>query len=227
MTEELATLKTDGDVSIITLDDGKANVFSLTMSQRLENLLDEVPEDKGALLLIGKPGMFSAGFDLKVMSSGDGAAVQEMVKSGFKLLRRIYSFPRPVVAACSGHGIALGAFILLCSDYRIGAEGKFLIGANEIRNNMSIPKPILEIAKSRLSKTHWHRAILNAEMYGPSEAISPGYLDELVAPEKLKERALEKATDLATLGHPVYQMTKQLDQVEILKRIDSGIDSMP
>ena len=64
-------------------------------------------------------------------------------------------------------------------------------------------------------------------MYGPSEAISPGYLDELVAPEKLKERALEKATDLATLGHPVYQMTKQLDQVEILKRIDSGIDSMP
>ena len=82
MTEKLATLKTDGDVSIITLDDGKANVFSLTMSQRIENLLDEVPEDKGALLLIGKPGMFSAGFDLKVMSSGDGAAVQEMVYHG-------------------------------------------------------------------------------------------------------------------------------------------------
>jgi len=96
---------------MITFDDGKANVFSLAMSQTIEKLLDEVSEDKGALLLIGRPGMFSAGFDLKVMSSGDGEAVQEMVKGGFKLLRRIYSFPRPVVAACSGHGIALGAFV--------------------------------------------------------------------------------------------------------------------
>ena len=227
MTEELATLKTEGDVSMITFDDGKANVFSLAMSQTIEKLLDEVSDDKGALLLIGRPGMFSAGFDLKVMSSGDGEAVQEMVKGGFKLLRRIYSFPRPVVAACSGHGIALGAFILLCSDYRIGAEGEFIIGANEIRNNMSIPEPILEIAKSRLTKTHWYRAILNAEMYPMSEAIAPGYLDELVKPEKLKEIALGRATDLATLGHPVYQITKELDQEEILKRIDSGINSMP
>ena len=90
MTEELATLKTEGDVSMITFDDGKANVFSLAMSQTIEKLLDEVSEDKGALLLIGRPGMFSAGFDLKVMSSGDGEAVQEMVKGGFKLLRLIY-----------------------------------------------------------------------------------------------------------------------------------------
>jgi len=226
MSEDLATLRTKEDISIIALDDGKANVFSLAMTEKIEGLLDQVSQDKGALLITGKPGMFSAGFDLKVMSSGDGEAIQKMVKSGFKLLRRIYSFPRPVVAACSGHGIALGAFILLCSDYRIGVEGDFLIGANEIRNNMSIPEPILQIAKSRLSKAHWNRAILNAEMYSPSEAIAPGYLDELVNPQELNKIALERATDLATLGHPVYKMTKELDQEEVLERIDLGIDSM-
>ena len=224
---ELATIEIEGNVSVIKLDDGKANVFSPAMIEQLNGLLDQVHEDKGSLLITGKPGMFSAGFDLKVMSSGDGKAIQEMVKQGFKLLRRVYSFPRPVVAACSGHGIALGAFILLCSDYRVGVEGEFMIGANEIRNNMNIPAPILEIAKSRISKKHWYRAILNAEMYPSSKAITPGYLDEVVKSEDLMKIALEKATDLATLDHPVYKLTKKLDQSEILKRIDSGIDSLP
>ena len=66
MTDQLATLTTDEDVSIITLDDGKANVFSTQMSETLNSLLDQVPEDKGSLLITGKPGLFSAGFDLLV-----------------------------------------------------------------------------------------------------------------------------------------------------------------
>ena len=226
MTNELVKLNIDGDVSIITLDDGKANVFSPLMTEAIESLLDQVPQDKGALLITGRSGIFSGGFDLKIMSSGDMEEIKRMVKVGFSLLTRIYSFPRPVVCACTGHAIALGAFLLLCGDYRLGAEGDFMIGANEVRNNMSVPEPILELSRTRINKTHWFRAILNAEMYAPNKAISAGYLDETIDPEKLMDLALKKASDLATLDHPVYQITKELDQAKALNRIKSSINKM-
>ena len=223
MTDQIATLTTEGDVSIITLNDGKANVFSPEMSSTVSNLLDQVPGDKGSLVITGRPGIFSAGFDLKIISSGDADAVAAMVKAGFTLLARIYNFPRPVIAACSGHGVALGAFLLCCADYRIGAKGQFIVQANETRNNMSIPAPILEISKSRIAKTHWYRAILNAEAYPVENAIEPGYLDEVTDAENLMNRAMEVANDLATLGHPHYKITKDLDQKETLKRIRDAI----
>ena len=223
MTDQIATLTTEGDVSIITLNDGKANVFSPEMSSTVSNLLDQVPGDKGSLVITGRPGIFSAGFDLKIISSGNADAVAAMVKAGFTLLARIYNFPRPVIAACSGHGVALGAFLLCCADYRLGAKGQFIVQANETRNNMSIPTPILEISKSRISKTHWYRAILNAEAYPVEKAIEPGYLDEVTEPDNLMIRAMEVANDLATLGHPHYKLTKDLDQKETLKRIHDAI----
>tara|TARA_B110000116_G_scaffold72282_1_gene62641 strand:- start:281 stop:970 length:690 start_codon:yes stop_codon:yes gene_type:complete len=224
MTDQLATLTSEGDVSIITLNDGKANVFSPEMSKTISSLLDEVPDDKGSLVITGRPGIFSAGFDLKIISSGDASAVSSMIKTGFTLLARVYNFPRPVIAACSGHGVALGAFLLCCADYRIGANGQFIVQANETRNNMSIPTPILEISKTRISKTHWYRAILNAEAYPIEKAIEPGYLDEVVEAESLMTRAMEVANDLATLGHPHYKITKDLDQKDTLKRIHDAID---
>ena len=224
MTDQLATLTKEGDVSIITLDDGKANVFSNAMISTIDQLLDEVPNDKGALLITGRQGLLSGGFDLKTMTGGEAKDIIEMTVNGFKLLARIYGFSRPVVVASSGHAIALGAFLLCCADYRVGAKGKYLVQANEHRNNMSIPIPILEISKSRISKRHWHRAILNAEAYPIDQSVEAGYLDEVVDEGDLMKRAMEVATDLATLGHPHYQMTKDLDQKDILERINAGIE---
>ena len=219
------TLRSDGDVSIIQMDDGKVNVFSPDMIKNFSEILDQVPTDKGSVLIAGREGMFSAGFDLKVMmSSPENAA--HMVKSGFNLLLKIFTFPRPIVAACSGHAIALGAFLLCSCDHRIGIKGDFKIGANELRNNMIIPTPILELAKFKLTKPHKQRALLNAEMYSIEDAIAPGYLDEVTEHEKLMELALAKAKDLATLAHPQYQQTKKLDQEDVAAKISAGIDTL-
>ena len=219
------TLKTEGDVSIIQMDDGKVNVFSPDMIQNFNDILDQVPTDKGAMLIAGREGMFSAGFDLKVMmSSPENAAA--MVKSGFELLMRVFTFPRPVVAACSGHAIALGAFLLCCCDHRIGCKGDFKIGANELRNNMIVPTPILELAKFRLIKSHKQRALLNAEMYSIEDAVAPGYLDEVADQDKLFDLAMAKAKDLATLAHPQYLQTKKLDQEDVAAKIYSGIETL-
>ena len=221
----VVTLKTEGDVSIIQMDDGKVNVFSPDMIQNFNDILDQVPTDKGAMLIAGREGMFSAGFDLKVMmSSPENAAA--MVKSGFELLMRVFTFPRPVVAACSGHAIALGAFLLCSCDHRIGCKGDFKIGANELRNNMIVPTPILELAKFRLIKSHKHRALLNAEMYSIEDAVAPGYLDEVADQDKLFDLAMAKAKDLATLAHPQYLQTKKLDQEDVAAKIYSGIETL-
>ena len=75
MPEPIATLEKQGDVSIITMDDGKANVFSYEMSSRLNDLLDQVPTDGGSLVIAGKAGVMSGGFDLNVINGGDAAKV--------------------------------------------------------------------------------------------------------------------------------------------------------
>ena len=224
MTDKLATLSLDEDVSIITLDDGKANVFSPSMIAAVNKCLDDVPTEKGALVITGRTGMFSAGFDLKIISAGDMNATKEMSLNGFKLLSRIFSFPRPVLAACSGHGIALGTFLLCCCDYRIGVKGEFLVGANEMRTNMVIPVPILELIKFRVAQSHKYRAVLGAEMYSIENAIEVGIIDEIVNADDLMSTALTKAKDLATLGHPSYTLTKELYIQEPLKKINDAIN---
>lgn len=226
MSDKLATLKKEENISVITLDDGKANVFSTKMSTDINECLDEVSKEDGCIVLTGREGMFSAGFDLKTLQGGDMDQIQEMTTTGFKLLSRIFSFPRPVIAACSGHGIALGTFLLCCCDYRIGIKGDFMLGANEMRTNMVIPPPILELIKFRVAQSHKYRAVLGAEMYTFENAKEAGLIDEVVDSNILMETAFNKAKDLATMGHPSYSMTKQLYIAEPLKKINDGIDEL-
>ena len=226
MSEKLATLKKEGNISTIIIDDGKANVFSAQMSRDINECLDEVATEEGCLIITGREGMFSAGLDLKTIQSGDIELIQEMSINAFKLLARIFSFPRPVIAACSGHGIALGTFLLCCCDYRIGVKGDFMIGANEMRTNMVIPDPILELIKFRVSQSHKYRAVLGAEMYSLDKAIEAGLMDEIVPAETLMNAANEKAKDLSTMGHPSYSMTKELFIADPLKKINEAIDGL-
>ena len=226
MTEKLATLTNKDNISIITLDDGKANVFCLPMIEDINKCLDKVPSDKGALIITGREGIFSGGFDLKIISSGDMKAIHNMTSSGFRLLSRILSFPRPVIAACTGHAIALGTFLLCCCDFRIGAKGDFMVGANEMRTNMVIPVPILELIRFRVSQRHKYRAILGAEMYSIEKAVDAGLMDQSVEQEKLMETAFLKAEDLASMGHPSYSLTKELFINDVATKINNALDEV-
>tara|TARA_Y100000996_G_C22410493_1_gene597027 strand:+ start:47 stop:742 length:696 start_codon:yes stop_codon:yes gene_type:complete len=226
MSEKIATLKKEDNISTITLDDGKANVFSSEMSKQVNACLDQVETESGCLIITGKEGMFSAGLDLKTIQGGDIEKIQEMSVSAFKLLARIFSFPRPVIAACSGHGIALGTFLLCCCDYRIGVKGDFMLGANEMRTNMVIPTPILELIKFRVNDSHKYRAVLGAEMYSLTDAQDAGLIDEVVNQDELISVAIEKAKDLATMGHPSYSLTKELFIAEPMSKINEAMKDL-
>ena len=223
MSEKIATIKKEDDISIITLDDGKANVFSPEMSNQLNACLDQVDTESGCLIITGREGMFSAGLDLKTIQSGDVDRIVEMSSRAFKLLARIFSFPRPVIAACSGHGIALGTFLICCCDYRIGIKGDFMLGANEMRTNMVIPTPILELIKFRVNDSHKYRAVLGAEMYNFNQAQEAGLIDDVVEIDNLMTAAKDKAKDLATMGHPSYTMTKDLFIAEPMAKISEAL----
>ena len=99
-----------------------------------------------------------------------------------------------------------------------------MVQANEVRNNMDIPVPIMEIAASRVDKQHIYRALFHADPYKMSDAVSAGWIDEVVSsPENLMTRAMEKAEDLATLGHPMYQKTKEVFQQDIVEKIQANL----
>ena len=224
MADPIATLSKDSDISIIKLDDGKANVFSYDMLSQVNELLAKVPRDSGALVITGREGLFSGGFDLKTFATGDMEKITKMVQLGYRLLLELFSFDRPIVAAVSGHSIALGLFVTCSADYRIAIDGKYVCQANEVRNNMDIPTQIMEILKARVNKKYFYPAVYHSDAYSVQESIEVGFIDEVVSEDQFMERAMEKAKELATLPHPFYANTKKTAQEDVRQKIADAIE---
>ena len=188
----LTTDLSDG-VRTITLDDGRVNAFSVPMLEALHSALDEAEEEGSIVVLRGREGIFSAGFDLKSIAE----RTDEMLGLGARLAERLFSFPRPVISACTGHGIAMGGFVLLASDLRIGTAGDFNIGLNEVVIGLTIPRFGIALAGHRLSR-RWHdRATLTGELFSPEDALAAGFLDRLVEPGAEFEAAVSGAVAAA------------------------------
>ena len=224
MTDSIATFSKESDISIIKLDDGKANAFSFDMLSQVNELLAQVPRDTGALVITGRSGLFSGGFDLKTMATGDMEKITKMVQMGYRLLLELYSFDRPIIAAVSGHSIALGLFVTCSADYRIAIDGEYICQANEVRNNMDIPTPIMEILKARVNKNYFYPAVYHSDAYSMQESIAVGFIDEVVPHTEFMNRVMEKAKELASLPHPFYANTKKSAQEDVRKKISNAID---
>ncbi len=200
------TVTTEGVVSIIQMDDGKANALSPSLMAEVTAALDEAEAnpDICAAVLAGRDGRFSAGFDLNIMRSGDFAAIVNLVADGGALVRRIYGGGIPVVAACTGHALAGGALLLLGCDVRVGADIDAKVGLNEVAIGMVLPGWAMTLAEARLSRRHGQRAIVNARVTAPSAAVDVGFLDEVVPADDLMERAVAEAAAMATLEPAAY-----------------------
>jgi enoyl-CoA hydratase len=224
MTAEIATLSQENNVSIIRLDDGKANAFSHEMLTRFNELLAEVPRDSGSLIITGREGLFSGGFDLKTLATGDMEKIRKMVILGYKTLLDLYGFDRPLIAAVSGHSIALGLFVTCCADYRIAIDGQYICQANEVRNNMDIPTQIMEILKARVNKNYFYPAVYHSDAYSMKDSIAVGYIDEVVSEDNFMERVMQKAEELSSLPHPFYANTKHFAQGDVIQKITDAIE---
>jgi enoyl-CoA hydratase len=198
----------DGKVATITMDDGKVNSISLEKLKDLHAALDQAEKERAVVLLTGRDQRFSAGFDLAQLKQG-GALATQMVVGGFELAERMLAFPTPIVVACNGHALAMGAFLLLAADLRIGAQGAFKIGANEVAIGMPVPAAAVELCRLRLAPTHFVRSVLTAEIYGPEQAVAAGFLDRVVPPAELAASARSAAEAFGALDMAAYAATKK------------------
>ena len=220
---ELVSYQLHDSIAVVTLDDGKVNVLSRQMLRDIDGALDRAVDDGATVVLTGRPGVFSAGLDLRVLRAG-GEEALALLRAGFELAARVLSFPEPVVIACTGHTIAMGAFLLLSGDYRIGAAGPYKITANEVAIGFTMPRPAVEICRQRLAPANFNRAVVNAEVYPPDAAAVAGFLDRVVGEAQLADAARDVAQQLRALDRDVHTATKLRARDKALAAVRTAID---
>ncbi|MDT5162897.1 MAG: enoyl-CoA hydratase [Mycobacterium sp.] len=215
-------------VATITLDDGKVNVLGPDMQSSINEALDRAEKDSAkAVVITGNQRVFSGGFDLAVFQSGDAKAALGMLAGGFELSVRCLTFPVPVIMAATGPAIAMGSFLLLSGDHRVG-QPKSRCQAIEVAIGMTIPISAIEIMRQRLTPAAFERGCSLAATFAGDEALAAGWLDEIVEADRVLARAQEVAAQAASTLHAgAHLATKLKARESALKAIQAGIDGLP
>jgi enoyl-CoA hydratase len=219
---ELISYHLEDGIATLTLSNGKVNAISPDVIAAFNAALDRAVTDRAVVIITGQPGILSGGYDLKVMTAGPREAVA-LVTAGSTLARRLLSHPFPVIVACPGHAVAKGAFLLLSADYRIGVDGAFSIGLNEVQIGMTMHHAGIEIARDRLNKVALQRSVVNGEMFNPQGAVAAGFLDVVVSPEELQGAALAAARQLKKINMTAHKNTKLKVRKALLEALDNAI----
>lgn len=220
---ELVSYENENKIATITLHNGKVNAISHELIAEFNAALDQAEADKSVVILTSRSGLLSGGYDLKQMSASMEAAMA-LVTEGSTLSHRMMSFPFPIIAACPGHAVAKGAFLLLSSDYRIGVEGDFKIGLNETAIGMTMHHAGIDIARERLSPNYFTRSVMGAEMFKPEEAVTAGFLDKVVPAEQLMPAAQVVAEYMKTLQLKAFAGTKVKARTAFLEKLQQSIE---
>lgn len=221
--DEKVTYSLSDGIARIAIDDGKRNAMSPDVLAQLHRAFEQAEGEARAVTLVGRPGVFSAGFDLQVFARRDPAEIHDMVRLGAELALRLLSFPLPVVVGCSGHAYPMGAFLMLASDFSIGVDGPFLIGLNEVAIGLAIPRFAVELSRAMLTPPYFNR-IITGQMLDPGEAWDAGFLGALVEPEALDAAVEAKARELAALDPSSYRQTKSRVRGPAAAAIRQAID---
>jgi len=218
----LVTYRRDEHAVRLDMDDGKLNVLSTPMLTELHEAFERASAEGVPVVLRGREGVMSAGFDLKVLRGG-GTEAAELLQAGFTLTQKMLSFPTPVVVACSGHAIAMGLFIVLSGDYRIGASGPFRLTANEVAIGMTLPRTPVEVCRHRLVPGYFDRVIILAEVFSPDAAVPAGILDRVVPPAEMDSAVSAVLSALATLDMEAHRATKLRARAGLLRAIEEAL----
>lgn len=210
-------------IATLTLDNGKVNAISHEVIDAFNKALDQAEQDRAVVIVTSaRAGLFSGGYDLKIMTASPESA-RELVAKGSTLARRMLAHPFPIISACTGHAVAKGAFILLSSDYRIGTEGPFSIGLNEVQIGMTMHHVGIELAKDRLRKAYFQRSVINGEMFDPQGALEAGFIDKIVPADQLMSTARATAEQLKKINMTAHRNTKLKVRKELLETLDRSI----
>lgn len=221
----MITYALEGKIAVLTMNDGKRNVVNPAFAQSMNDALDRAEADNaGAVVLVGREGVFSAGFDLKGFQQGPEIAF-EQVRIGFEMLVRLFAFPRPLIGACTGHGIGMGAFLLMACDHRVAVDGDYKYSMPESRLGMELSDLLVAIAKSRISPQYLTRMAILSEDFDPKMACEAGLLDEFASDEILVSRAIEIAIGLSSMPN-VFGSNKRQVRKDALAQMRAYLDTL-
>ena len=208
------------EIASLIIDDGKANALSAAVIAEINDGLDRAAREARVLVIRGREGVFSGGFDLKVIRGNDEDLKANMRQAGMKLLKRLYLSHQPIIFAVTGHAVAMGALLILAGDWRVGVFGEFRIGLNETSIGLPLPVAGLELARDRLEPKALQRATINAEQFSPENAAAIGYLDQVVEMFDFDSAVMEAATRMAELDSGAFAETKRRVRQATIIRIE-------
>ena len=222
MTTESVHYSLQDHVATIRIDDGKRNALSPQVLREIYQALDRAESDRAIAILTGRESVFSAGFDLHVMKRG-GVNALRMLRAGYALTARVMAYPYPVIAACNGHALAMGVFLMLSADYVIGSRGDFKIAANEVAIGLTMPRVAAAMLRHRLNPAAFQRAVNLSEYFDVESALSVGFFDELVDPVDLIPSAEARAEKLRELDQRAHAASKRRIRAALIRRIRFSI----
>jgi enoyl-CoA hydratase len=205
-------------VATIRIDDGKRNALSPQVLHDINKALDRAESDRAVVIMTGREAVFSAGFDLKVMQRG-GSNALGMLRAGYALTARVMAYPYPVIAACNGHSLAMGVFLMLSADYVIGSRGDFKVSANEVAIGLTMPRVAAAVLRHRLNPGAFQRAVTLSEYFDVESALRAGFFDELVEPADLLPRAEACASEFMGLDPYAHTASKRRIRAATIRKI--------
>ncbi len=211
-------LETHGEIAVLRLDTGKANAINPAMLAALDAGIDAF--DAKALVITGVKNAFCAGLDLPTLFAFDRAEIRAHMENFERVLLRVFTCPRPVVAALNGHAIAGGCVLAMQADYRVLAEEEhFRMGLNETALAVGLPALVIETLRCLLPPTSFLQGALTGALHGPEEALMLGFVEELAPQAAVEDRALAQAERLAEVPAPAYAQVKRDLRAPAVERI--------
>ncbi|MCH8059193.1 MAG: crotonase/enoyl-CoA hydratase family protein [Proteobacteria bacterium] len=222
MPTESVQYRLQGRVATLRIDDGKRNALTPQILREIYRALDQAESDRAIVIISGRESVFSAGFDLNVMKRG-GIDALRMLRAGYALPARVLAYPYPVIAACNGHALAMGVFLMLSADYVIGSRGDFKIAANEVAIGLTMPRVAAAMLRHRLNPAAFQRAVTLSEYFDVEAARTAGFFDEVVDPGELIPRAEAHAESLQALDPRAHTTSKRRIRAALIRRIRYSI----
>lgn len=210
-------------IATVTLNRGKSNALNFALIAELDEMFENILKDDtlAGVILTGNAPFFSAGLDLIELYDYDEKRVKDFWILFLKFVKNLVGFKKPLVAAVSGHAPAGGCVMALAADYRIMADGPFIIGLNEVPVGIIVPNSIFKLYAFWLGQAQASRNLLSGRLYKPQEAFADGLIDELAPAERLLTIAERKIKKFIELESNTWQQSKLSIRQDLLKSFDA------
>ena len=222
-------LSTEDGVTTVRLAHGPVNALDLDLVTGISRTFAALDEDPAtaAIVFTGTGKAFSAGVDLwRILDDGPEYVEAFLVALG-TAFETVFAVGKPVVAGLNGHAIAGGCVFAACCDHRVMADSHGRVGVPEQLVGVPFPVAALEPLRYTIGTQEQRRAVLFGGTYPPAEALARGYVDELVAPDAVVDRATQVARELATSVPPdTYRVSKRQLHAGATERIARYRDVM-